>query len=312
MISPIVVGVDPRREDPAPLALASLLAELTERPLLAIAAYPEDAFPSRGPSPEYNRTMREEADAGLVRAKRHLPEDAVARAVAGTSRARALTLAAEQAGAAILVVGATHHGPLGRLVSGSVTDHVLHGARVPVAVAPRDYQAPATGVRRVGAAFIDTPEGRAALRAAGTIATRADASLRAITVVAPIDWVGIDASSDAIARERDAASAAAEKAARAALAELDSPQDADTVVVLDGTGPAVAELSGELDLLVCGSRGYGPARTVLLGSVSHALARHARCPLIVIPRDPDDALGALFVPAKTAATSNGEPDGPMP
>jgi nucleotide-binding universal stress UspA family protein len=38
------------------------------------------------------------------------------------------------------------------------------------------------------------------------------------------------------------------------------------------------------DLLAVGSRGYGPLRAVLLGSVSSALVRSAASPLVVVPR----------------------------
>lgn len=37
------------------------------------------------------------------------------------------------------------------------------------------------------------------------------------------------------------------------------------------------------DLLVLGSRGYGPAGAVTLGDVSDALLRSAACPAIVLP-----------------------------
>jgi len=57
----------------------------------------------------------------------------------------------------------------------------------------------------------------------------------------------------------------------------------------------LVERSAGLDLLVCGSRGYGPVRTVLLGSVSHALAHHARCPLMVLPRGSERRLERLLV-----------------
>jgi nucleotide-binding universal stress UspA family protein len=40
----------------------------------------------------------------------------------------------------------------------------------------------------------------------------------------------------------------------------------------------------DYDVLVCGSRGYGPARSVLLGGVSSRLVRHARLPVVVVPR----------------------------
>jgi nucleotide-binding universal stress UspA family protein len=42
--------------------------------------------------------------------------------------------------------------------------------------------------------------------------------------------------------------------------------------------------SERLDLLVLGSRGYGPLGAVVLGSVSNALVRTANCPIVVVPR----------------------------
>jgi nucleotide-binding universal stress UspA family protein len=54
------------------------------------------------------------------------------------------------------------------------------------------------------------------------------------------------------------------------------------------TGDPARLLAGEsergLDLMVVGSRGYGPLRRVLLGTVSANLARTAACPVLVIPR----------------------------
>ena len=53
-------------------------------------------------------------------------------------------------------------------------------------------------------------------------------------------------------------------------------------------GPVVDALSDltaeQTDLLVCGSRGYGPARRVLLGGVSSRVLRDARVPVLVVPR----------------------------
>jgi Universal stress protein family len=43
-------------------------------------------------------------------------------------------------------------------------------------------------------------------------------------------------------------------------------------------------LSHEVDMLVLGSRGYGPVRRTLLDSTSDWLVHHAACPVFVIPR----------------------------
>ena len=60
---------------------------------------------------------------------------------------------------------------------------------------------------------------------------------------------------------------------------------------LDASGVAVGlpgeelvAFGDEVELLVVGSRGYGPVRRMMLGSTSMHLARAARCPLLVLPR----------------------------
>jgi nucleotide-binding universal stress UspA family protein len=47
---------------------------------------------------------------------------------------------------------------------------------------------------------------------------------------------------------------------------------------------ALVTESQRLDLLVLGSRGRGPARSVLLGSVSTEVVREAACPVVVVAR----------------------------
>lgn len=66
---------------------------------------------------------------------------------------------------------------------------------------------------------------------------------------------------------------------------------------------ALAAASADLDLLVCGSRGYGPMRAVLLGGVSRRLAAEAHCPVIVLPRGVESSLEALIAGAPGAAAA---------
>ena len=53
------------------------------------------------------------------------------------------------------------------------------------------------------------------------------------------------------------------------------------------SGTAVEALLAEaeatdVELLVVGERGYGPVRSALIGSVSHAVIHHAHCPVVVV------------------------------
>lgn len=155
-----------------------------------------------------------------------------------------------------------------------------------VALAPRGYTGADDGIRRIGVAFIDTPEGRDALDAAALMAVLGDAELSTFTVLEPPHigpgaatpgWVP-PADYDLRPRIR-----AAEEQVRARLPE---GLDVETTVSEGDAADLLAGASEGLDLLVGGSRGYGPVRTVLLGGVSGRLAHTAACPLLVLPRTP--------------------------
>ena len=66
------------------------------------------------------------------------------------------------------------------------------------------------------------------------------------------------------------------------LAELDV--DAVGKAIVGGPVETLVELTHRVDLLVVGSRGWGPIRRILLGSTAARLIREAACPVLVLPR----------------------------
>jgi nucleotide-binding universal stress UspA family protein len=284
MSSPIVVGVALREDDAAPIALGRDLAALTDAALALVHAYPYEQ-PSAVPGPVRVSELRTRSIAALERLADPLRDkvEGTARAGTGASPAAVLHDAAAALQAPLIVVGSTHRGRVGRVMPGSVTARLLQGSDRAVAVVPRGYVGAA--IRRIGAAFVDTPEGRDALAAATVAARLCGGTVRAFTVhdaappasaFAVPGWGGLEAVEEA-RRDRDAA--AAERAR-----ELIPPDVLDGVEVLAGhPGDALIEVSKELDLLVCGSRGFGPLHAVVRGGVSRALVDGAACPVLVVP-----------------------------
>jgi nucleotide-binding universal stress UspA family protein len=90
----------------------------------------------------------------------------------------------------------------------------------------------------------------------------------------------------------------AEERAHRYLAEVVSSLTPDVktepVVIVGAPERILAEESEAADLMVVGSRGYGPHRAVLVGSVSGRLVRESACPVIVVPRGIEAPLEELF------------------
>jgi nucleotide-binding universal stress UspA family protein len=93
----------------------------------------------------------------------------------------------------------------------------------------------------------------------------------------------------------------AETALRRQTEALGDGVPVETDAFVEDPADVLIRVSEHLDLIVCGSRGYGPLRAVLLGGVSRRLAADARCPVIVLPRGVEDSLEALMAETPRAA-----------
>ena len=283
MTKPIIAAVDPHREDIAPAALGTVLARLTGEPLVLAAAYHADPRVDKL-YPESARTLIRGAEEALARAAapiRGAAEIPVTTIVVPSSGSPAWALheLAERESAGALVIGSSSRGPVGRVLPGAVTDRLLNGAPCAVAVAPAGFTLDdAHSPRVVGVAFVDTPDGHVALATARSLAGQAHAAIRVLTVAEPLDLV-VTAAPEI----HEAARRASRQTAEAALARAVDGGSGAGQVLSGRPARALAAASEDLDLLVCGARGYGPIRTLLLGGTSHALVRKAGCPVLVVP-----------------------------
>jgi nucleotide-binding universal stress UspA family protein len=179
----------------------------------------------------------------------------------------------------LVVLGTTERGGVGAALLGTTVERVIHAHACPVAVAPRGYSARAPGV--VGAAYLPTPEGRDALETAAALARAGAARMRAITVLDPA--------------LPSPAPPAGEL--RQTLTELAGDLDAEVEVVYGDPAAELLRASAGLELLVVGSRAFGPRRAMALGSVSRRVAERAACPVLVLPRGSTDRTRALLARA---------------
>jgi nucleotide-binding universal stress UspA family protein len=283
---PILAGYDGFDSSRDGLELTRLLAVSLDRSIeiLSVLTYLPDV-------------SLDEYELMLARDERRLAEEARA-ALEGVSvhtlmipsgsPTRELHDVAEAHGSALIAIGSTHRGALGRLLPGTTADRLLTAAPCPVAVAPRGYRHAHPSLERILVAFDGSVEAKEALATGTRLATGVGASIELLavadlrsTLTVAAGWGGgstvralIDQQVKATQSVVDEAiSAGPEGVAMSGRVAADS--DPATVI---------AQRSADADLLVIGSRGYGPLGRVLLGSVSSGLLRTAACPVIVTPR----------------------------
>jgi nucleotide-binding universal stress UspA family protein len=212
-----------------------------------------------------------------------------------SSVGRGLHELAEEERAELIVVGSCSRGVAGRVFVGNAARGSLVGAPCAVATAPLGYAERRRAIQRIGVGYDGSAESEAALASARMLATASGASLRALQVVSiPIPtfaYPGYVPSE--IGESIDALIARAQE-------RLESLDGVEGEVVYGMVGEELVELAKRVDLLVVGSRGYGPVNRLLLGSTSEYLQRNASCPLLVLPRT------ALKRVAQSTAYARGE------
>ncbi len=276
MFSNVIVGVDGSPTGRDAIRLAVALAQPDAQLTLA-HVYGGVPTPGRAAAAKHSEAARAHAEQLLEAEREEAKVDAELAAACASSVGRGLHTLAEQRGADLLVVGSHSRGLAGRVLVGDDTRASLNGASCAVAVAPRGYTARTGGFFRIGVGYDFSPESHAALAAARELAARDDAKLSALYVVSVPAW-GYIAPMPANWGE------IIEDDRRSAEQKVTALEGVEATAVYGLPGEELAAFGGRVDLLVVGSRNYGPMRRLVFGSTSHGLARHARCALLVLPR----------------------------
>ena len=288
-ITRIAVGVDGYAEGRDAVALAAAIAGLTGAELMLVAVHVDPLVPM--PAELSWSSLHEEAEKMLREVRASLAPNARIHAETDLSVPRALYRVARQHHRNLLVVGSSRNAAEGRVRIGKRTRQLLCHFECALAIAPRGlHSRPEVPLRTIGVGYDGSPEAGAALVLAATLAVGARAELRVRGVVD--DRVPVllrSALGGLIATEwHDAMGEEEERLRDRALAETD-PIDAPVTVEVSRGRPADAllALSESVDLLVVGSRRWGPAARVLLGSTGEALLHDAACPVLAVPRPAD-------------------------
>ena len=297
MFKNVVVGVEGGPHGRDAIALASRLLEADGK-LTLVNVFSGLTRPIDAVTPGMVAEDRARAKALLDKELEAAPAGAAALAVDAMRAGEGLHLAAERLEADLLVVGSCRRGPFKRVLLGDDTRASLNGAPCAIAVAPSGYSEHAAPLATIGVAYDGSPESEAALEAARQLAAPTHAEIRALQVVSVsyYDYMGMMAPSGG----------GIDELVKAADGKMKSLPGVKGRAEYGLAGEELAAFSGEVDLLIVGSRNYGPARRLMVGSTSSHLQRHSRGPLLILPRgtghaNPSDAAEAAEEPAPLSA-----------
>ncbi|OAA25666.1 universal stress protein UspA-like protein [Frankia sp. EI5c] len=284
----ILVGVDGSTGSEEALRWAFREARRRQRPVTALLAWSADGLsrdvhhrPARADDSELEAAASVALEEAIGRAD---PKDVdVRRVLAQVAPVPALVESSP--GVEMIVVGSHGHGPIHRVLTGSVAQGVVNHAHVPVVV-----------VRGRSADRLGGPEARplpvvvgvdgsgnsvGALRWAAQAAALRLAPLRVVYALGRADPLYPDLVLSGQAELLRRAQAMLDETVGKGLASA-AAVAVDTVIAPDSASRALLQEARGAQLLVVGRRGHGGFTDLLLGSVSYQSILHAACPVAVI------------------------------
>ena len=253
MFTRILVGDDGGAEGLDAVVLGEALATATGAGLTLLQAFAPTFLPS--PAGIDEETSRHAAHE-LAADRSHYAPHALTEVVADFSAARALGRHAHRWHADVVVIGSSRRAESGRVAIGKVGRGLLERAPYAVAIAKRGLHEQGFQINSVAVGYDGGAQAQIALGFADAIAAGAGAELLILTVA------------------HDEQPACAETAARTRV----QAHDGDP-------GNRLRELSDSVDLMVIGSRRWGPIARLVLGGVGETLASDCGASLLISRRE---------------------------
>jgi nucleotide-binding universal stress UspA family protein len=282
--SNVLIGYDGSPEGEDALGVGRRLSEVLDaRPIVTtVIAHPRHGTDES----EFEEAVEKFCEPLFAKARECLDGlEMTAKPVVHDSPAAAIYELADWEKPTLIVIGSTRHGTSGRVQVGTLGGSLLSGVHCSVAVAPRRYSDGESGLGRIGVASDGSAESRRALSAAAYLAQRANAPLRVLSVMEPPHYVLGGLLSPLGPEEyREFREKEWERVYEEARSRVPEEVAMEPMLLYGEPAEVLAEGASDLDLLVLGSRGYGPVKGTLLGSVSARVMAAAPCPVMVVPR----------------------------
>jgi nucleotide-binding universal stress UspA family protein len=276
MFKNVLVGVDGRPGGRDAVELARRLMDSGGK-LTLVHVHSGVLRPVHAATPGLVEAEREASHKLLEQERTAAEVEAELVSVMSMSPGRGLHQQAEEQQADLLVVGSCSHGLIGRAMLRDDTRAALNGAPCAVAIASLGYAEHPSPIAKIGVGYNASPESTAALAVAREVAHATRAVIDVLEVVAIRSYAYTGIVPPAIGESID-------EIVQEAQARVKALPGVEGHAVYGLTGEELAAFSDDVDLLVVGSRGYGPMRRLVVGSTSDYLERHARSSLLVLPR----------------------------
>jgi nucleotide-binding universal stress UspA family protein len=288
----IIAGFSASGQGSAPLHLAVQLARTTGEKLIATTVLETGpALSSDQVEREYQSHRASQSMRSLERAVGEMRTDLDISLVIHHSASvpRGLMELTTEHNADVVVVGSSSSGLLGRIALGSVTERLVHTAKVAVAIAPRGYPPSPLPVQRLTVAYGGAADTKKLIRSVAELVTQWRVLMRiaSFTVRPPQMFGGsIESSAEDLVTEQWVRQT--ELAVRSQLDEARASIEIADVDLVIGSGTdwpqAVNDIAWKSgDLLVLGSGAAGPRAQVFLGSAASKILRHVPVPVMIVP-----------------------------